>query len=816
MERFLSLLLLVAVAATIASAQHPRTPLFEEFTASTCPPCATVKPYVAQFAEQSPDVVTVTYHVWWPAPGDPYNVHNDADNRKRVQYYSVTGVPDAYMSGTKIYPGSVAALRQAADQVKTRSTPLAMTISEDRSKNPIEVTVTLKNDGTTAITGAKLQVMVINYYADLTAQLQGQSQHVYTTFEYPLLKALPNADGTPLTLAAGEQRTITLTYSRGTGSVWVPNMQYVIAFVQLDANKEVLQAASTLPDLLNRVEITSAAPRFGLIARGTTYSHQLTISNPTTRTQTVAVRINTSSSLIPTGWTVSVEPQQLTLQPGGEQTVSVRYTSPNTGGFAMAVVNAFPQGNGINDTTSFATGYMAEQTKYAIIYGYMGAGITPVIQAITSTTKYASETAVIPPAAAVELDLPCEAIVLPIDFAGRGALQNQTLMNQVLSWIQDGKRLFLTGQIEAFYAFNVQGGSLTTRNFFLNTLGVRGVQTFPRTVGSTTYQEPYYHFTNDQQGNITGLQTFTVRGVNNDPISNGVNLTLNQSTQYYNLYTDVLLLTANSPAVPIFTYDNNQQYIGGIRIEANNTRIVYTTFGLEAISNATARNQLAQKIMDWLTAAIAPQPKLELVQTSSENSILFGAVAVGNRKAHTFKIRNSGNADLVVSEIAMDPADQADYGDVFVITDGGTTPATISPGNERAVTIEFRPKKVEDIQAAVFHIRSNGGDVDLTVLGDGIQSSSVEPTEASNGRLSLSVAPNPVWTDATATVAVNGTAPADLVLLDVRGAEVAQLATAMTGARTVQLDASTIPNGVYRLVLRSNTERVSVPVIVVK
>ncbi|MCX8051959.1 MAG: Omp28-related outer membrane protein [Chlorobi bacterium] len=815
MKQIVSVLFVAALAAVVAQAQHPRTPLFEEFTSSTCGPCYTVKPYVTQFAEQSPDVVTVTYHMNWPAEGDPYNVYNPTDNDKRRAYYSVTGIPDAYMSGTKLYPNSVAAMRQAADQVKSRPTPLAMTLTEDRTKNPIEVTVTLKNDGTTAITGAKLQVMVLNYYADLTAQLQGQNQHYYRTFEYAMLKALPDANGTAISLAAGEQKAFTFTYSRGTGSVWVPNMQYVIAFVQLDQTKEVLQAASTLNDVLNRVEITSAAPRFGLIARGTTYSHELTISNPTTRAQTVALRINSTSSLIPNGWNITLNPQQLSLQPGEEKSVTVQYTAPNAGGFAMAVVNAYPQGNGINDTATFVTGYMAEQTKYAIIYGYMGSGITPFIQAITSGTKYASETAVIPPAAAVELDLPCEAIVLPIDYAGRGALQNQTLIDKVVSWIQAKKRLFICGQLEAYYAFNVQGGLATTRNFFLNTLGVRGVQLFPITIGATTYQNPYYHFTYDSQGSITGVTTFTVQGVANDPISNGVNVTCNQSTQYYNLYTDVLQLATGSPAVPIFRYDNNTQYIGGIRVETNDTRIVYTTFGLEAISNTAARNQLAQNIMDWLTAAVAPQPKIELVQTTGTNVIQFEPVAVGSRKAHTFMIRNSGTADLVVSEIAMDQADQAEYGDVFVITDGGTTPITIAPGGEHSVTIEFRPKKVEDIQAAVFHIRSNGGDVDLTVLGDGVVSS-VEPTEAVAGALSLKLAPNPVTTDATVTFAVNGSASADLVLLDARGAEVATLAAAATGEHTIRLDASALSSGIYRLVLRSGAERVSVPVVVVK
>lgn len=78
------------------------------------------------------------------------------------------------------------------------------------------------------------------------------------------------------------------------------------------------------------------------------------------------------------------------------------------GSFGFAVINAQPQGNGINQPTTYYCGYLTENTKYAIIYGYMGGGINPFAQAIMSGTKYAQETALMPPIAAVELDLPAK------------------------------------------------------------------------------------------------------------------------------------------------------------------------------------------------------------------------------------------------------------------------------------------------------------------------------------------------------------------------------------------------------------------------
>lgn len=818
MKQFRFLLVVLLLVGSGVRAQHPRTPLFEEFTSSTCPPCAAVKPQVEQFARENPDVVVVTYHMNWPQPGDPYNVYNPNDNMTRRSYYNVTGIPDGYMSGTKIYPGSATALKQAADQIKMQTTPLAMTISEDRTKNPIEVTVTIKNDGSAPISNATLQVMVINYYADLTQQLREQSQHVYKTFEYALLKALPDANGTALSIAPNEEKRFTFTYTRGSGSVWPSNNQYVIAFVQMNNTKEVLQATSNLSSYLNRVEITASQPRFGIIARDNNLSHQLTISNPTDRAQTVSLQLNTTYTIQPQGWNITISPATLSLQPGEEKTATVQFSAPNTGSFALAYVDAIPQGNGINQTATYYCGYLTEQTKYAIIYGFMGAGINPFAQAIMSGAKYSSETALMPMAAAIEIgNLPCQAIVLPIEYNARGALNNQAVIDQVTTWFQQKKRLFLSGPVEAYITFNAQGANMATRNFLRNTLGITGVRTFTITVQGQSSTLPYYHFNYDpNNGSITSLKTFTIQGVNGDPISNGVNVTANESTQYYNLYTDVLQVSPGTNAVPIFTYDNNAQYIGGVRVQTNDTRLVFTTFGLEAISNVTARNQLAQKIMDWLTGTVAPQPKLELIQTTTLNAISFDQVEVGKSKAHTFKIRNSGAADLVVSEIAMDAADVTEFGDVFVITDGGQTPITIAPGGEHPITIEFRPKKVENVQAAIFHIRSNGGDVDLTVMGDGIRTSSVEPSDASSTLLTLRLAPNPVSSEATITASVNTNAPADLVLLDARGSQVLQVARSLSGQRTIGLDASSIPSGVYRLMLRSGSEYVSVPMVVVK
>lgn len=91
MKQFGSFLMVLLLIGASAIAQHPRTPLFEEFTSSTCPPCAAVKPYVEQFAHQNPDVVVVTYHMDWPAPA---------------------AIRTTYTTTTTIWPGAVTTTSQ--------------------------------------------------------------------------------------------------------------------------------------------------------------------------------------------------------------------------------------------------------------------------------------------------------------------------------------------------------------------------------------------------------------------------------------------------------------------------------------------------------------------------------------------------------------------------------------------------------------------------------------------------------------------------------------------------------------------------------
>lgn len=81
----------------VISSIDSHIPLFEEFTSSTCGPCASFNTNFVPWVENhEDDIVLVKYQMNWPGSGDPYYIE-DAGTRR--QYYGVSGVPALFGDG---------------------------------------------------------------------------------------------------------------------------------------------------------------------------------------------------------------------------------------------------------------------------------------------------------------------------------------------------------------------------------------------------------------------------------------------------------------------------------------------------------------------------------------------------------------------------------------------------------------------------------------------------------------------------------------------------------------------------------------------
>jgi len=77
-----------------------RLVLFEEFTNTSCDPCAEFSPSLDRvISDRLGDMVAITYHYNFPSPQDPFYLACSDDVAARAQYYGVNGVPALRVDG---------------------------------------------------------------------------------------------------------------------------------------------------------------------------------------------------------------------------------------------------------------------------------------------------------------------------------------------------------------------------------------------------------------------------------------------------------------------------------------------------------------------------------------------------------------------------------------------------------------------------------------------------------------------------------------------------------------------------------------------
>ena len=80
--------------------ERRRLVLFEEFTNTSCDPCAEFSPALNQAVyDRMGQMVAVTYHYNFPSPQDPFYLANPDQVMARANFYGVTGVPALRVDG---------------------------------------------------------------------------------------------------------------------------------------------------------------------------------------------------------------------------------------------------------------------------------------------------------------------------------------------------------------------------------------------------------------------------------------------------------------------------------------------------------------------------------------------------------------------------------------------------------------------------------------------------------------------------------------------------------------------------------------------
>lgn len=218
-----------------------RNVIFEQWTSSTCGPCATNNPTVDAFvANKFDSLMVVKYHVGWPSPGnDPMYLYNPTQSYDRRYYYGVNSVPNVIIDGVvnPTYPYTVASsLPDAFNKRIVKGTPLSLVVTETKyGTDSVKADVAVTIHAPLKYGSYWLRIQAIQKVVEYATAPGNNGERI---FHDVFRKAYPSSQGIQLPTTVGTHNfSVTYPYE---GTVWNLSQMYTNAFVQNDLTKEVI------------------------------------------------------------------------------------------------------------------------------------------------------------------------------------------------------------------------------------------------------------------------------------------------------------------------------------------------------------------------------------------------------------------------------------------------------------------------------------------------------------------------------------------------------------------------------------------------
>lgn len=802
MKKLLTLSMIVvlfALVSTSMNAGSPRMILMEEFTNASCAPCAANNPAYLDYLGANSDVcIPVMYHTWWPGPTDPMYLYDRTMNENRTRLYGVDqkGVPWMVVTGKNdFFVGSLTEIGNDVDTYRGQTSPITIDMQVTKNGNSMNVSVNVASDD--AISNAALHLVAVQYlYKDANAGNNGE-----TEFYHVARKMFPDANGTSINISAGGSYDKNYTYQ--VPSPMTANDIHFVAFVQNKSTKEVYQAASSMKIIKTPIT-TEQEDQFLMTDPSSNVSGTVVVSNPYDKPYTVNLVHDKEQSFDLNNWSVSVNPTAVYVEAGGTATAEVTVRTGANAGFASIAITATPQENESKVVSSVTTvNVLNNNTKYAI---YIGTNnwISILYQHYTELTEYGPESAVIPMMTGVFSEYPVSDFrlnVFTFDASHNGFLSTDgaiqyAIRGAIEAAMQKGNSVLVTSEVDAALAFGQ--GSADAQQFFRNQMGVNN-------------SPGYYPLVQNNQ-----LYTLDVNGVQGDPITSGMKMTINgdfsQTWPVYASYASVLEST--NDAIPILTYATTGAEPAAVRLVKGNGKSVFFGFPIETLANQGYRSLLLRNTIKWLLESVQQTaPEIAV----SKNELDFGSVVVGENKTMEVAISNEGDEDLIISNIY----DWLDTDDVYTIVNLPSFPLTIDPGEEYVLKVKYAPKAPKTYSAGI-DIESNDEDEStLSISLEGqAEPNSVPMGTTASGLFEMKVGPNPVVSEGTVTYTLNSLDAkfVEMYLINTAGARVAELlnTSVAPGTNVQQLNVNNLPSGSYFIIANIGNESVQVPVVITK
>jgi hypothetical protein len=205
---------------------------FEEFTSSTCGPCATFNSSFVPWCNSHPDITLVKYQMNWPGSGDPYYT---AEGGQRRTYYGLNAVPYLYCNGANINT-NISAVQTAYDQAKNLTSYIDIASEFSICGTTIDITTNIlpwENVGT-----VRVHNIVIEKVTTGNVATNGE-----TEFHHVMMDMIPDATGANVNLQYGVPVSLHYTVNLSGTHVEEYDDLLVAVLVQNQTTKEIVQSA---------------------------------------------------------------------------------------------------------------------------------------------------------------------------------------------------------------------------------------------------------------------------------------------------------------------------------------------------------------------------------------------------------------------------------------------------------------------------------------------------------------------------------------------------------------------------------------------
>jgi hypothetical protein len=223
----------------VASDTVARKPFYEDFTSSTCAPCAQFNSTIFNpFLEQHGDEITlVKYQMNWPGSGDPYFT---LEGQVRRYFYGVGFVPDLYIDGQQT-PTTYAGVNNGF--TNSLATPAFLNINSIHwfTVQGTDTSITVHMEIVPKISGSLTAFAAV--IEKVTYHNVGSNGE--TEFHNVMMKMVPDAYGTPVILVDNQSTTIDVSANLAGTHIerWTDLM--VAVWVQDTVTHEMFQTSYT-------------------------------------------------------------------------------------------------------------------------------------------------------------------------------------------------------------------------------------------------------------------------------------------------------------------------------------------------------------------------------------------------------------------------------------------------------------------------------------------------------------------------------------------------------------------------------------------